>query len=237
VTDLPFDPIDDLLRRLRPPRNADYLRPGDDPAADAMLLRITSTVPRRRRFKWRRWTFFVTGACVLVGAGVTTAVLRSRSPEDPTVIDCYSSEVPHEGAIIGVPPESGQTAIEQCAAYWSDGTFAADGPPDLVACVTDDDVIAVLPGDDTLCADREWMLADLAEAGATHPASQLLALMSDRFAGRCLNPEEAARAIREIFDELGLSDWSIDNARAKDGCNTAYPEATRKVVVITELRQ
>jgi hypothetical protein len=238
VTDhLAPEPIDDLLRRLAPARNTAYLRPGEDLTADAMLLRITSTVPPRRRFKWTRLTFFVTGTCVLAAAGVTTAVLRSRAPDDPTAVACHSSASPDDGAIMAVPAESSRTAIELCSAFWTDGTFGADGPPRLTACVTDADLIAVLPGDDTLCADRGWEVAELAESGAEDPATELLGRMSDRFAGRCLSPEEAVSAIGDIFDELGLNDWTIDSARAKAGCNAAYPDAARKLVVIAEIRQ
>jgi hypothetical protein len=234
-----FDPIDGLLRAVRPVRSEDYLRPGDDPAADAMLRRITTTIPVRRRRSWKRITFFVTGACVLAGAGVTTAVLRSRAPEDPTQVACYSSAVPAESEIYPIPGDADRTALEQCRDLWLDGTIAAvGGIPSLTACVTDDGLTAVLPGEDVLCADLGWDVAELGVGDAAHPATELQSTLSDRFGVGCVDRDRAITIVSEVIRQLGLDDWSTETTRAVAGeCNTFAIEPLRKTVVVAEIRQ
>jgi len=234
MTDAFHDPGDGLLRALRPNRSDAYLRPGEDPVADALLKSITTTVPTRRRWRWRRLTVFLTGTSIVVGAGVTTAVLRSRSPEDPTTIECHSGVVDGQGVIEAVLPDPDRNAIERCAELWTNGTFGLGDAPELAACVTHSGVVAVLPGAESICAQHGWDVANLEVDSNADPATELQILLSDRFSQGCFNRTQASEAVQEIFDELGLRDWKIDSSRAVDGCNTVAPEPLAKTVAIVD---
>jgi hypothetical protein len=239
MSDSARDPIDGLLRAIRPVRSDDYLRPGEDPAADALLRRITTTIPVRRRRSWKRITFFVTGALVLAGAGVTTAVLRSRAPEDPTQVDCYSSAVREEWEVFPLPADADRHPIELCQELWSNGTIDASGEiPALAACVTDGELIAVLPGTNALCAQLGWDVADVSEGDAVHPATEIESVLSDRFGVECWNADQARAIANEVINELGLEDWTVESSRAVNGaCNTYGVEPLNHRVVVAAIRQ
>jgi hypothetical protein len=232
MSDDMHDP-EDLLRSLRPARSDNYLAPGEDDAADALLRRITTTIPVRRRRRWKRITFFVTGATVLVGAGVTTAVLRSRAPEDPTILGCYST-IEDDAVVEFILPNADRNAIESCAELWTDGTFGHGEVPQLAACVTKDDFVVVLPASDGICAERGSEVAILAEGETADPATELQSLLSERFGEGCLTAAQAVGAVQQILEELGVFDWKTDASRAVDGCNTIALEPRAKTVAIVE---
>ena len=216
--------------RVRPGRSTDYLRPGEDPIADALLQRITANAPRRRR--WSRTTFFVTGACILAGASVTTAVLRSRTADDPTVVNCYATDDIGNAQIQLLAGEADRTAVEQCRELWRDGTFETPVPVELVACVNPNGAVAVLPGTEAACAQHGFDVADVGDGSEPHPATELMGRLS-AFADDCFDPEQAIAAATEVKSELALDDWVIDSSRAAEGfCNIFSVEAANRTIVV-----
>ena len=94
MTGAPNDAVDpgDVLRTLRPHLGDEYLTPGSDPHAEALLHRIMSReiesgTPARHA---RRVVLMVAGLTV-IGASATAALISSRSAGNPTELSCYST--------------------------------------------------------------------------------------------------------------------------------------------------
>jgi hypothetical protein len=238
MTGAPNDPIDldDVLYRLRPHAGDEYLAPGSDPHAEALLERISSRIegsrPRRHA---RRVGVLVTGLAV-VGASATAALIVSRSAGNPTELSCYSSPDVDAAVQVAVLPDAQRTPVEQCAELWSDGRISSDGAPHLVACVTGADVVAVIPGDESSCAAAGWTLAAVPSSQPDGDrTSELVQVLSDRFVDQCLHPESAAQAVEDVLIELGLSQWTIDDTTTdSDSCSAPVVDvATRSVRLIS----
>jgi hypothetical protein len=203
-----------LLRRLRPHGGDEYLDPGVDPRADTLLRDILSRdaggryMPRRAR----RVTLLVAGLTV-VGAGAAAAMIVTRSPHDTTQLSCFSSADVQHAVQVAVLPDTQRTPVEQCAELWSDGRLASDGAPQLVACVTDADIVAVIPGDESSCAAAGWALA---AAPPTVPiadrTAELTATLSERFVEQCMKPDAAVRTVEDVLAELDLQTWTVHDA-------------------------
>ena len=201
-----------LLRGLRPHRGDEYLAPGADPRAEALLDRIVSQeLDGKGSARYaRRVALLVIGATV-VCASAAAALILTRRPGDPTVLSCYSSSDVEQALQFAIPPDAQRTAIEQCAELWSDGRISTNGPPGLVACVTDADIVAVLPGDEAACAAAGWVLAATSTGPGIDRTSDLTNTLSDRFADQCVNPDAAIATVEQVLDELGLVEWRIDD--------------------------
>lgn len=237
--DFDRDPFDELIRGLRADRPDarpadEYLLPGVDRTADAMLAAITST-PIRRRMWWRKTTVVVVGVSTLIGAGVATAVLVSRGPADPSVVGCRDSAASNANVelVVAAP---GATPVELCSPLWLDGRIATSGAPTLTPCVTDEDVVQVVPGDRAVCAALGWVLDATAELTGTDRAAELTSRLSDTFAGSCFDPAEAVAAATDILTELGLVDWSVDTSGTVEGrCNHPSPVHQTKTIAFSPL--
>ena len=172
-----------------------------------------------------------TGGLVLAGAGVTTAVLQSRGADDRTVFSCLESP---GGSLFAATPDSDETPVERCAELWLDGTFGTDGAPPLVACVTSDDTVAVVPGGEGTCAMLGMALADSPGPGADR-SDELVSMLSNTFGGTCLDAEQAEQAVRAVLTDLGLeADWRVDTSLTDDApCHAPSVDGPSKTVWIS----
>jgi hypothetical protein len=233
------DPVGDLVRRVRPERpdgrpSDGFLVPNSDPSADAMLVRITATIRRRRR-PWGRTVVAVVGFTALVGAGVTTAVLLTRSPTDPTMVGCRQSLEP-DARVIVVSPEPGVTAVDTCAQFWNDGTFSVGGTPLLAACLNDDGNVEVVPGVQEACTMIGYGVANTEPNSVQSLVEQLGSELSDTFTESCFEPAEAAAAATDIVTKLGLVDWTVDSSGADAGrCNHPATDVRNKAITFSPL--
>lgn len=239
MTRTPNDNVDpnEILRKLRPHASDGYLEPGDDPRADAILRQITardadaSQMARRAR----RVVLLVAGLTV-VGAGAAAAMIVTRSPRDTTVVSCFSSSDVKSAVQVLITPDVKRTAVEQCADLWSDGRISSDGAPQLVACVTDASLVAVVPGDESSCVAAGW---GVAISPATEPIAdrtgELTDTLSDRFVDQCMNAETAAETVDDVLAELGLGTWKVhDSTTNADWCAApAVDTDTRTVNLIS----
>lgn len=223
----------ELLRRLRPERADDaYLGRGDDPTADQLLAATLAVPVRGRRRGWRPRRFFVgiTVGVVLTGAGATAAVLYSKQADDPTVVLCYSRSDAAAAALVA-EPSADVGPLEQCAEKWVDGTFGRSGAPQLVACVTAADVVAVIPGETATCAANGWTPAQL--PAIVPAASTLMDALSDRFTDECLSDAEATALATQVLSGLDLADWQVVGAGdSASGCHFPHVDAEQRVVQI-----
>lgn len=210
----PVDP----LRAVRPYDDATYLAPGDDPAADALLRRVTNRKPRRRRRFWLG-SFVVIG---LVSAGTATAYVLTRSASDPTAVTCYASDDILNTVQVGVSADPDEDPVDQCRPFWTDGPLGTNGPPELFACVNDGGAIAVVPGEPGNCSAFGWAevatgelatgqfaTGDALDSSRVGDRVGLNTALSERFAGRCLNEDEATEAIEDALAAAGLDNWTV----------------------------
>jgi hypothetical protein len=104
-----------------------------------------------------------------------------------------------------------------------------------VACVTDADVVAVLPGDDATCAAAGWVLAAVPSQPISDRTSELPGVLSDRFVDQCLDPAMATQTVEEVLDQLALTQWTIkDSTTSPDSCSAAVVHGdTRSVELIS----
>ena len=228
---------DEILRALRPSGRYEYLNVGDDPGADAMLHRITTTDVRRRTAKHpRRVIVLAVAATAVVGATAAAAIVLTRPAGNATALACYSSADVEHAVQVAIEPDGQRPPIAQCADLWSDGRIDTRGAPALVACVTPADIVAVLPGDQGTCAAVGWIAADSitdVDAGAE---AQLNSRLSERFADRCVTPDEATRAVADVLDELGLADWTVKPAAAEaEGCVVPAVDAAQRSIDLVAL--
>jgi hypothetical protein len=242
MTDAPNDAFDpgDLLRRLRPHGGDEYLAPGDDPRADALLHMIVSReIDAGRSARHARRVVVLVAAITVVGASAAAAVIMSRSAGNPTELSCYSSADVKTAMQVAILPDTQRTPIEQCAELWTDGRIARDGAPHLVACVTDADIVAVIPGDDSSCIAAGWVVMASSPSSPSEPitdrTSELTQALSERFAGQCLDRATAVETVEDLLHELQLSAWTVaDNTTDPDACAVPIPQVkTRSVELIS----
>jgi hypothetical protein len=214
----PLDP-NQVLRELRPPARSGYMWPGENPHADELLRQITVRQDRlSRRRRRARIVVVVAATSVVIGGTAAAAVVIVRRADDPTRLACYSGSDVETAIQFAIEPESGKTPLEQCAELWSDGRLGSAGAPSLVGCVTDADIVAVLPGDAAACAAAGWDLADAATPVEVDPAALLTSELSDRFAGECINVDAASEEVHGVLARLELSDWTVVDHTTGESC-------------------
>lgn len=232
------DPFE-ILASLRSDKTNRPLKAGDDPAADRLLNRITSSsapvAPRHERIKRIRRAVIGLIAVSTVGTAAIAAALWLAEPDDPARLACYSNASADPDEQIEVVVDPAMTPEEQCARYWTDGPFGAGDSPVLSSCVTNDGITAVVPGSSGTCVDI-GLASRAPTTGSTNPAAQVVTAISEHFAGRCVKSVEQARdQVRSILDSSGASDWEIRVMGAIDAerpCAAASPLPDEEVVLI-----
>jgi hypothetical protein len=196
---------------------------------------MSQGVTRRTRVRHRRFAVAFVIGVTAVGATAATALILTRTAENPTVLTCYSSTDVATAVQVALQPDAQLTPIAQCGELWSDGRLSSNGPPQLVACVTDADIVAVLPGDATSCADAGWTVAAPPTEPVTDRTSELTTLLSDRFVDRCLNAAMATKTVEDVLAELGLTGWTIDDrTTTSDACVAPVVDvSTRSIGLIS----
>ncbi len=234
------DPFE-LLSSLRRDDNDDYIKPGDDPTADALLKRImdgttvASSTPRPGRRRRR----VVTGAIasVLVASGaVAAAAVWLDQPADPATLSCYSDASLDPEVQVGLPIDAESTPVEQCAALWRNGTLASGAAPPLTACVTTDGITAVIPGDDESCTSLGLAGRDPSADPDDTLAARVVSTISDQYPSDCVDSvDQAVVIVEEILADLEADDWEIRPTGAisdERPCAYAAVDASAQVVLI-----
>ena len=233
------DPFE-LLASLRGDDNDDYIKPGDDPTADALLQRVmdgttvASSTPRPGRRRRRVVAGAVAG--VLVASGAVAAAVWLDQPADPATLSCYSDASLDPEVQVGLPIDAESTPVEQCATLWRDGTLASGDAPPLTACVTSDGITAVIPGDDESCSSLGLAGRDPGVDPGEPVAARVVSSISDQYPTDCVDSVDQAVAIVEaILSDLEADDWEIRPSGAVTGerpCAYAAVDASTRVVLI-----
>ncbi len=178
-----------------------------NPPADEQLLAdiLTEPVPHRRRRPSRWWIVGITGVAAI---GAAAYMFLDREPaKDPITITCYSDATTDPASQWVL--DSAADPVAACAQVWADGRFGLGDTPRLTACVTDTGIIAVVPGDQQVCANLGYALWN---TKVDDDALTIIAFQDELgpILGLTCYPEDAALEI--VADQLakhGLEDWTI----------------------------
>ncbi len=230
----------ELLASLRGDDTDDYIKPGDDPIADALLQRImdvitvASSTPRPGRR--RRRVVAVAVAGVLVASGAVAAAVWLDQPADPATLSCYSDASLDPEVQVGLPIDAESTPVEQCATLWRDGTLASGDAPPLTACVTTNGITAVIPGDDGTCTTLGLAGRDPSVDPDDTVAARILSTISDQYPADCVDSvDQAVAIVEEILADVEADGWEIRRAGAvtdERPCAYAAVDASTQVVLI-----
>lgn len=234
------DPFE-LLSSLRSDDNDDYIKPGDDPTADALLKRImdgttaSSSTPRPGRRRRRVVAGAVAGVLVASGAVAAAAVWLDQ-PADPATLSCYSDASLDPEVQVGLPIDAESTPVEQCAALWRNGTLASGDAPPLTACVTSDGITAVIPGDDESCTSLGLAGRDPGVDPGETVAARVVSTISDQYPTDCVDSvDQAVAIVEEILADVEADGWEVRPAGAisdERPCAYSAVDASTQVVLI-----
>ena len=208
------DPVQ-LLDRLSPPDGWNERTDLDaDPVAAEILERVFAAedtpvvsldAERRRR---RRGIGVVVVAAAVVAGGAVAALLNN-SPEETRRIACWSEAAAPPEQIVALPWDGRTDPVELCAEQWAAGSFGdTTSPGDLEACVTDQSIVAVIPGGEGVCG--ELGLEEFDEAIPGDPVNDAQRELDLIFIPpNCETQERAERETIRVLDKYGLSGWTI----------------------------
>jgi hypothetical protein len=178
--------------------------PGDEQLLAQLLSEALADAPSVARRR-RRWAIAGASASMLLLAAF--AVLQYTKVDQLTDVSCYSEAVVDPRVQEAVVTDGDPVAA--CRAFWESGR-AGDGEiPLLTACVTDSGRIAVIPGDQRVCAALGY------SSWAGSPTADDLNLMafsdelSMTFLETCYSQSAAETATAALLAEYGLDDFTI----------------------------
>jgi len=226
------DPFE-LLKAINPVPALNEIR-----GSDSQLLADIITSPVPARSKRRRW-WWIGSSVLLVGAGATAyALMRSEPAKDPTSVVCYS-EAARPPAIQSVLPAQ-MDPVAACGQLWAKGEFGLGDVPRLTACVTDTNIVAVIPGEEHVCEQLGYTLWN----GVIDEDAQTVIAFQDEInqtLGRTCYPRDAGIEIAvEIMARYGLTGWTtalIENWGDDRPCTVASVDPVAKTVTISGRRK
>lgn len=217
-----------------------YIKPGDDPAADALLERImdgtTAASAMPRPFRRRRRVVAGVVAGVLLSSGAVAAAVWLDQPADPATLSCYSDASLDPKVQVGLSIDAESTPVEQCATLWRNGTLASGDAPPLAACVTADGITAVMPGDDGTCTSLGLAVRGPQVDPDGTVAARVVSRISDQYPTDCVDSvDQAMMIVEEILADLEADGWEVrptDAITDERPCAYAAVDASAKVVLI-----
>ncbi len=237
------DPFE-LLGQLDWQYRDEPLKRGENPALDDLVLRIVNP-PRRGAalsvfgVKVRYWIAGL-AAVALAGTGATAAATLLGRADDPSLVTCYSNAAINPNSQVTARTGKDLKPVDQCTPFWKDGTLGTEGPPALVACVTDSEIIAVMPGTADTCIaiglDPFGTPDPLDEPAIAIAEAATTVLLDECFSD--LN--QARQAVLDALDGLGAADWTVRVEGATDAARpcagTLVDPARRTIVIAPVLR-
>jgi len=229
------DPFE-LLAALNPVEGLSERLPGDD----AMLAAIIASplVPVRASRGRRRW-WVTGGAVVVVSAGLAAAAfLRQESPTNPLQLVCYpvAEHPPPALSVIAMTADP----VEACGELWMNGEFSVDdSPPELTACVLDTGLVAVIPGDQRVCAQLGFANWAGALTDENLDITAFHEVLVENFAERCLTESEVEAEVRAVMAEHGFADWPLvmrGGYTAERQCSIVALDLEGRFIVIVSRR-
>jgi hypothetical protein len=233
------DPLD-LLRRANPVREEDVRGP-DSAEGQALLERIVATPPGAAR-RWGRWLrrrrVLVLVPIAVLGLAAA-AYVALRPVEDPGTIACYREASLQTGDIVVRAPAGDPVAA--CRTLWEPGGefVTEDGVvPPLTACVLDSGILAVFPGEASVCQALGLAVPD-PDPGVAEENRRIVELeeaLVARFLGQCLPEAEAMEIIVNELERRRFGDWRVETrgefSEARPCASLGFDPANRVVLLI-----
>jgi hypothetical protein len=203
--DEPFD--DEPFRALVAANPVPALQenlPGDEQLLAKLLSESLVDAPSVNRRR-RRWA--IAGASVSTLLLAAFAVLHYGKVDQLTVVSCYDAATGDSSVQEEIPTDDDPVAA--CRAFWESGRFGNGEIPPLTACVTDSGIIAVIPGNQQVCAALGYTLWS---GSLTEDERNLIAFsdeLSMTFLETCYSQSAAETATKALLAKYGLNDFTI----------------------------
>ncbi|MBI4885043.1 MAG: hypothetical protein HY826_13415 [Actinobacteria bacterium] len=198
----------DLFEKLvaaSPVRWLEESRLGDEQLLASLIETSPATSPRVRAHRRHGWV--IAGASVTVILLAAFALLRRDAPPKPAHISCYSEaavDPTHQMELA-----ASDDPLAACRELWVAGAFDNRDVPRLTSCVTNDGIIAVVPGGEQTCAELGWSRWVGTFSEDERNLIAFRAAMQSTFVATCYSQSTAERAVRTLLSEYGLDDWQI----------------------------
>lgn len=213
----------DNLERLRSlnPVDLDQVEGPDSERAQDLLARVLQTPrPATRRSAAQRTVRLAAVLAILALFLLAATWLLTREVETPQSIACYQA-VDLDSDVAAAPPGRPATA-EACAQVWDDNVLTnpdlvpAGSVPPLTACVTQAGTLAVFPtGDSTVCETLGLAHPEPSSQDEADQVRQLDTSLNQFFASSdCVAIEDAVARVRQILNDSGFSEWTIQQEQA-----------------------
>ena len=192
--------------------------------------------PRRNR---RR---VAVGVAVALAASGGIAVAAGNWGEEASRPErgasCYS-ELSTLSSQVVLP--SSVDPLGDCAEMWrageitvADGSISPGTVPPLVACVSEQNVVAVFPSTDGRgCGSLG--LPDAILSGDIDPVAELALRLVDEVNAKCMSFDEAQQETEKILHSLRLSGWKIVDLGGTGACSFASADGDVRVVTLSLL--
>ena len=205
---------------------------------ETMLARIIAAgKPNRLNTPRIRRGWVIGGISVMMVTAAAYAVLSREAPDDATRMMCYSE-------LSADPAQRIQLAtsdpIGGCQELWQSGQLGARDVPPLTACITEDGIIAVVPGGDQACADLGFSLW----RGSFDNDEQSIIDFQDEVGHSlgltCYTAPEGQLVVEALLNKYGLDGWTIvtndDRSDSLPCTASAVDTPTKTVTVYGRLR-
>lgn len=207
------DPVE-LLDRLAPPEGWSERTDLDaDPVAADILQRVfdgnvvSLDAARRRR---RRG---IGGAVVVaaVVAGGAVAALLGRDAEEARALTCWKEAVNPPAEQSAVAWNGVDEPVDVCLEEWAAGRFSMFPPPaPLRACVDDNGVVVVVPGEFGTCDDLGFAEFSLNVDEEALAVARVTVELDERFNPQtCRSTDDAEEETATVLEHFGLSGWTV----------------------------
>ncbi len=218
----------------------------DEFVADVMAGRfdVPAGALVRRRRRWKRYGAIGVVIAVTAGGAVAATQLGNDKRPAARAYEGVACVVEDRWSAPMMARELTDDPIEDCRQQWLSGAMSdgGNGPPldvapDLFACVSPTEIIAVFPRpirSDLSCADLGLDEADLTNL-TDNPYLKLKNGLYEQ-SKLCLPHDEAIRAIEDLLADLGFDDWTLAPAdptavpTAEDVCTFGYMDAEQHVI-------
>ena len=174
---------------------------------EAMLAGIIAAgKPNRLNTPRIRRGWVIGGVSVVMIVAAAFAVLRHDAPDNPATMLCYGEKSAHpaqrEQLSTGDP-------VAACREVWQSGLFGTTQVPPLSACVTNDGIIAVVPGGDQACIDLGYSLWRDSFDEDEQSAIEFHDEVGLTLGTTCYSEPEATQVVKALLSEYGLTGWTV----------------------------
>jgi hypothetical protein len=200
---------------------------------EAMLAGIIAAgKPNRMNTPRIRRGWVIGGVSVVMIVAAAFAVLRHDAPDNPTTMLCYSERSANPAQRQELPTGD---PVAACREVWQSGVFGTGEVPALTACVTNDGIIAVVPGGDQACVDLGFALWRGSFDDDDQSVIDFHEELARSLTSTCYGEQNAKEVVRALLNDYGLDGWTVlsnDNWTDAFPCTASGVDAASKTVTL-----